>query len=157
MNKETDKLLPNQNVVTILSVGGIRAVINTKGIIETNKTIPWSTRKKIEKFLEPGLENILDGWLVEGEIKNDIFYVKYIINEQGKVLDIYETKDWADIMGFMISFSNEKHKFKDMDKSVDVRPESSFGFEHYDSMTTGRDGWRKRVIEAVNNEKHKSV
>lgn len=154
MSKEIDRLLPNQNVVTLLSVGGIRAVINTNGIIDTNKTIPESTKKKLEKVLEPGLENILDGWLVEGEIKDDTFYVKCIVNEDGKVLDIYETKDWAGIMGFMTLFSDKKDKFKNIDKRFDVRPESSFRAEYYDNMTTGKGGWRKKVMEAINNDKH---
>jgi hypothetical protein len=150
MSKETEKLLPNQNVVTLLSVGGIRAIINTNGIVETNKSIPESTKKKLEKFLEPGLENILEGWVVEGEIKDNTFYVKYIVDENGKVLDIYETKDWAGIMGFMTLFSNEKYKFKNIDKRYDIRPESSFMAESYYGMTTGRGGWRDKVMEAIN-------
>jgi hypothetical protein len=152
MNKENEKLLPNQNVVTLLSVGGIRAIINTKGIIETSRAIPESTKKKIEKFLEPGLENILDGWIVEGEIKNNIFYVKYIVNENGKVLDIYETIDWAGIMGFMTLFSDRKYKFKNIDKRLDVRPEASFNAKYYENMTTGKGGWRKRVIEEMSKK-----
>lgn len=152
MNKETNKLLPNQNVVTLISVGGIRAIINTNGIIDTNKVIPESTKKKLEKVLEPGLENILDGWFLEGEIKNDTFYIEYIVDDNGKVLDIHETRDWAGIMGFTTLFSDKKDKFKNIDKRFDIRPESSFNSDCYNTMTTGRGSWRKRVIEAMNNE-----
>lgn len=150
MNKKQSKILPNQNVVSFLSVGGIRAIINTDGIIETSKAIPETTREKIEKVLKPGLENILDGWFVEGEFKNDMFYVKYIRDDSGRVLDIYETKDWANIMGFTV-LMNKKSKFKDINKNIEARPESSFMARDYDNMTTGRSGWRKKVIEAMNN------
>lgn len=152
MNKEIDKLLPNQKVVTMISVGGIKAIINTNGIVDISKAIPESTRKKIEKTLNPGMENILDGWLVEGEFKDDSFYVKCIRDDNGKVLDIYETRDWAMIMGFNTSFSVAREKFKDIDKRFDIRPEASFNAENYGDMTTGKGSWRKKVIEAMNNE-----
>jgi hypothetical protein len=152
MNKEIDKLLPNQKVVTIISVGGIKAIINTNGIVDISKAIPESTRKKIEKTLNPGMENILDGWLVEGEFKDDSFYVKCIRDDNGKVLDIYETRDWAMIMGFNTSFSVAREKFKDIDKRFDIRPEASFSAENYGDMTTGKGSWRKKVIEAMGNE-----
>ena len=151
MNKETNKILPNQNVVTMISVGGIKAIISTKGIVDLNKAIPEAKRKKIEKILEPGLENILEGGLVEGEFKNNSFYVKCIRDNNGKILDIYETKDWAMIMGFNTSLSMSKRKFKDADKRFDVRPESSFNSEYYRDMTTGKGSWRRKVAEAMNN------
>ena len=100
MNKEKNKIMPNQNVVYVFSVGGIRALINTNGIIDSNKVIPITTKKKIEKILKPGLENILDGWVIDGEFKNDTFYVKCIRDDNGKILDIYDTIDWVNIMGF---------------------------------------------------------
>ena len=152
MNKEIDKLLPNQKVVTMISVGGVKAIINTNGIVDISKAIPESTRKKIEKVLTPGMENILDGWLVEGEFKDDIFYVKCIRDDNGKVLDIYETRDWAMIMGFNTSFSVAREKFKDIDKRFDVRPESSFSADNYKCMTTGKGSWRKRVIEEMSKK-----
>ena len=153
MDKEANKILPNQNVVTMISVGGIRAIINTKGIVDLSKAIPEAKRKKIEKILEPGLENILDGWLVEGEFKDDTFYVKCIRDDNGKVLDIYDTRDWAMIMGFNTSLlSMSKRKFKDVDKRLDIRPEASFDSEYYENMTTGKGSWRKKVIEVMNNE-----
>lgn len=152
MNKEIDKLLPNQKVVTMISVGGVKAIINTNGIVDISKAIPESTRKKIEKVLTPGMENILDGWLVEGEFKDDIFYVKCIRDDNGKVLDIYETRDWARIMGFNTSFSAAREKFKDIDKRFDVRPESSFSADNYKCMTTGKGSWRKRVIEEMSKK-----
>lgn len=153
MSKEINKLLPNQNVVTMISIGGIKAIINTKGIVDVNKAIPETKRKKIEKILEPGLENILDGWLVEGEFKDDVFYVKCIRDDNGKVLDIYETRDWAMIMGFDTSLlMSAKSKFRDIDKRLEVRPESSFNSAYYGDMTTGKGGWRKRVIEEMSKK-----
>lgn len=151
MSKEKSKILPNKNFVSLISVGGIKAIISTKGIIDTNKMIPDTTKRKIEKSISCGLENILDNWLVEGEFKNDTFYVKYIRDDSGKILDIYETKEWANIMGFPTSISEKKEKFKDIRKSGETRPESSFSAFDYGSMTTGRSGWRKRVIEEMRN------
>ena len=98
------------------------------------------------------MENILDGWLVEGEFKDDMFYVKCIRDDNGKVLDIYETRDWARIMGFNTSFSVAREKFKDIDKRFDVRPESSFSADNYKCMTTGKGSWRKRVIEEMSKK-----
>lgn len=153
MNKNLrNKMHPNQNAVTLISVGGIRAIINTNGIIDTNKMIPETKKKKIEKILEPGLENILDGWTVEGEFKDDIFYVNYIKDDTGKILDIYETKDWASIMGFSMIFPNKKEKFKDINKNSNIRPESSFMADEYYEMTTGKKTWRKKVKDIMCNE-----
>ena len=150
MNKnQSNKILPNQNAVTLISVGGIRALINTHGIIDTNKMIPETKKKKIEETLAPGLENILDGWMVEGEFKDDIFYVNYIKDDTGKILDIYDTKDWASIMGFSMLLPEKKEKFKDMNKSMNIRPESSFMANDYYEMTTGRGSWRKRVKDIM--------
>ena len=157
MNKEKNKIMPNQNVVYVFSVGGIRALINTNGIIDSNKVIPITTKKKIEKILKPGLENILDGWVVDGEFKNDTFYVKCIIDDNGKILDIYDTIDWVNIMGFTPSFHNKKIKFKDIEGRKGLRPECSFYGYDYESMTKNihSKSWRKRVSEEMENANNK--
>lgn len=153
--KKNNHILPNQNAVVLISVGGIRAIINTNGIIDTDKMIPDTIRKKIENTLSPCLENILEGWKVEGEFKNDVFYVNYIIDDSGKVLDIYDTKDWAGIMGFSMIMPEKKDKFKNINKNFNIRPESSFMASDYENMTTGKGGWRKRIKEVICNELQK--
>lgn len=147
--KKSNHISPNQNVVSVFKVGGIKAIINTNGVLETNKSIPETTKKRIEKTLKNGLENILDGWLVEGEFKNDTFYVNYIRDDSGKVLDVHDTKDWANIMGFAMIIPDDVSKFKDANKRRDIRPESSFMASDYENMTTGKSGWRNRVIEVM--------
>ena len=41
-------------------------------------------KRNLKRFLNLGSKIYLDGWFVEGEIKDDMFYVKCIVNEDGK-------------------------------------------------------------------------
>lgn len=152
MNKEKSKISQNQKFVSMLSVGGISAIITTNGIIDSNRKLTPEFKKRIEEELSDGLENILDGWMVEGEYRDGAFFVRYIRDDNGKILDIYETKEWAGIMNFgTIGFSG-KCLYKDMDKKIKcARPESSFNVSDMrDFITDKNKSWRKRILEKIN-------
>ena len=130
---------PREKEVCLLKIGGVKAVISSKGIVGTNKKISKTIREQINETIKGSLDNILDGWTVEGEYKDGAFYVTYIKNDEGKFFNAEETMQWAKIMELSCSpvCQNTTKNF-----SGYIRPEKEF----YENQ-------RKNVIKEFTNGK----
>ena len=109
-------------------INGIRMVISSCGLIDVNKKISQKAREEILKNISKSFENIPENWLIEGEYKNDNFYVLYIRNDKKEILDVDETIEWAKIFEFCSPPVKNKlcingiEKFKNME----IRPRNKF-------------------------------
>ena len=96
--------------------------------IDVNKKISQKAREEILKNISKSFENIPENWLIEGEYKNDNFYVLYIRNDKKEILDVDETIEWAKIFEFCSPPVKNKlcingiEKFKNME----IRPRNKF-------------------------------
>lgn len=149
-------------IVSMSNIGGIRAVISCDGIVELEKTVSSNLRKRIEVAIGHGLENIADGWIVEGEFKEDRFYVYYVIDENKRFLDIDDTIAWASIMGYSMAPIKDRCKPEDIKEmsNVEIRNEREFSvnerlnniLEVLPSGKIRKPTWRERLYEAMIRE-----
>lgn len=139
-------------------INGIRAIISCEGIVETEGKISTKARERVNAIIEDGLENIAEGWAVEGECKDDLFYVYYIIDEFNKVLNVEDTIAWTSIMGYKMAPIKRTvdDKLKDF-KDVHIRSAKEFALNErlsnaLEILPSGREkrgGWRARVSDAL--------
>lgn len=149
-------------IVSMSNMGGIRAVISSDGIVEIEKTVNKNLKRKINDAIEHGLENIADGWIVEGEFKEDRFYVYYVIDDNKRFLDIDDTIAWASIMGYPMAPIKDRCNLQDMKilSNVEIRNEKEFSvserlnnvFEVLPSGKIRKPSWRERLSEALIRE-----
>nr|DAQ92112.1 MAG TPA: hypothetical protein [Caudoviricetes sp.] len=149
-------------IVSMSNVGGIRAVISCDGIVELEKTVNDKVRKRIDEAIGHGLENIADGWIVEGEFKEDRFYVYYVIDDNKKFLNIDDTIAWASIMGYSMAPIKDRCKPQDIKEmsNVEIRNEREFSFKErlnniLEVLPSGRirkPSWKERLSEAMIRE-----
>ena len=147
--------LKSRKNVEVIRVGGIRALVSCNGIIRTNRSISKKMQDEFSSIVDRGKENILDGWVVDGEYKNGCFYVNNIFDENCNLLCIEDTIGWAKIMEF-VPPSIFKNNY---DSRYEKRPEGTVPIDDYYSETKefskkgnkSRTNWKKMVIEELKN------
>lgn len=134
-------------------IDGIRTIISSTGLVDTDKKISSKAKEKILEAVSKSFENIPDGWFVEGEYKNNNFYVLYIINDKKEILDIEETVEWSKIFE-LCSPPHKNRIVGDIEKlkNIEIRPTRKFNeinlIKNFDKrgIETKRN-WRTRVKE----------
>jgi hypothetical protein len=163
MNQEIlEEISPKRKMVSMIKIGGIRALISTNGIIDLERKTNKLLKQKIEDSINDGLENIPENWTVEGEYQDGMFYV-YYIKDEDKILDIDDTIAWSKIMGYSMAPLKERNLFENIKNisSEELRPENSFKKCEYSNSIkefciNGKHrkiNWRKRVLEKISEHK----
>lgn len=144
--------------VSLSGINGVKTVIASTGIIATEKEISDKMRSRIHEAIKDGLDNIADGWAVEGEYKDNRFYVYFVINDKDKILNVDDTIAWASIMGYGIA-PIQRGKPEDLVKNsnVQIRNEKEFSIkerlsnvlEVLPSGNTRKPSWRERIQDAL--------
>lgn len=154
MNLKENK---NSLDVSYRQLKGIRCLISSSGIIDIENKATENAKRKILEIVSRSFENIPKEWYVEGEFKNNNFYVLHVINEKKEILDIDETIQWAGI--FELCKPPLKKRFINRGietfKNEEVRPEKKFTKmerikEFNSDGKENRKNWRKKVNEIFN-------
>lgn len=147
-------------VVSFYKTRGINVMLSSDGVIATDANVSESVKRKLDETIREGLENILEGWIIEGIFIKDTFYVKYIVDESKKCLGIDETISWAKIIGYSVNPIKRRcclGEIKDA-KKEEIRPELDFdnrkrGNLVLEFMSSGKEikkTWREKIQEVCN-------